>query len=89
MADLNAVFDGVSAAVEIDYAKFGPRIKGIGDYPFATQPYVQHSATGIFDPAGIVNAWLFSLLESAGVAPLGTTLSCPNPKTDIKTIAHK
>lgn len=55
----NAVFDGVSAAVEIDYAKFGPRIKGIGDFPFATQPYVQHSATGIFDdvfgPGGTTN----------------------------------
>ena len=41
-----AVFDGVCEAV--DLSLFGPRVKGIGDFPFISQPYLERD-TGIFD----------------------------------------
>jgi superfamily II DNA or RNA helicase len=48
-----AVFDGVAEAVDIDPVAFGPRVQGIGDFPFVTQPYLRQSS-GIFDdPAGL------------------------------------
>lgn len=43
-----AVFDGVAGAVDIEPEAFGPRVRGIGDFPFATQPYIQRGS-GIFD----------------------------------------
>jgi SNF2 family DNA or RNA helicase len=49
LRDPTSLFDGVSAAVEIDMKEFGPRVKGIGDFPFVAQPYLQRSTTGIFD----------------------------------------
>lgn len=45
----DAVFDGVGNAIEIDQQTFGPRVKGIGDFPFVARPYVQRSETGVFD----------------------------------------
>jgi len=41
-----AVFDGV--AETIDLSDFGPRVHGIGDFPFVAQPYYS-AGTGIFD----------------------------------------
>ena len=46
LRDPNSVFDGVASAVTIG---FGPRIKGIGDFPFVARPYLQGSSSGIFD----------------------------------------
>jgi hypothetical protein len=43
------VFDGVASSVEIDLARFGPRVKGIGDFPFVSQPFVKYEGTGVFD----------------------------------------
>lgn len=40
-----SVFDGVSGQVE--YA-FGPRVTGVGDFPFTVRPYMD-ARTGIFD----------------------------------------
>lgn len=34
------IFDGVADHVEIDLSVFGPRVKGIGDFPFISQPFV-------------------------------------------------
>ncbi len=42
----NQVFDGVAGAVEIS---LGPRVTGIGDFPFVAQPFLQRSSTGIFE----------------------------------------
>lgn len=40
-----AIFDGVAEAVDIDPSMFGPRVQGVGDFPFATQPYLrQHES---------------------------------------------
>jgi SNF2 family DNA or RNA helicase len=47
LRDPQAVFDGVGSAV--DLTDFGPRVRGIGDFPFVSQPYLQRSSTGIFD----------------------------------------
>src|SRR5262249_41934760 len=43
-----AVFDGVAEAIDIDLAAFGPRVQGVGDFPFVTQPYLRQSS-GVFD----------------------------------------
>lgn len=43
-----AVFDGVAGSVEIDLESFGPRVRGVGDFPFIVQPYLRRD-TGIFD----------------------------------------
>jgi len=50
MRDPIAVFDGVSGAV--DFA-FGPRVVGVGDFPFSVRPYMD-SRVGIFDGLGPV-----------------------------------
>ncbi len=42
----HSLFDGLSEA--IDLSDFGPRVKGIGDFPFVAQPYYK-AGTGIFD----------------------------------------
>lgn len=44
-----AVFDGVAEAVDIDLSEFGPRVKGIGDFPFVVRPYLQRSVSGVFE----------------------------------------
>ena len=49
LRDPHSVFDGVSEVV--DLGDFGPRVKGVGDFPFVAQPYLQRSSTGIFDDA--------------------------------------
>lgn len=43
-----AAFDGVADAVDVDLEVFGPRVRGIGDFPFVAQPYIRRG-TGIFD----------------------------------------
>jgi hypothetical protein len=48
MRDPSTVFDGVSGSV--DFA-FGPRVVGVGDFPFTARPY-SDSRTGIFDGLG-------------------------------------
>ncbi|MBI4457332.1 MAG: restriction endonuclease [Acidobacteria bacterium] len=48
LRDPHRVFDGVASAVEID---LGPRVRGVGDFPFAAHPYLQRSSTGIFEDA--------------------------------------
>jgi SNF2 family DNA or RNA helicase len=45
----NSVFDGVANAVDIDFASYGPRVKGIGDFPFVVQPFIRRSPLGIFE----------------------------------------
>lgn len=48
-----AVFDGVAEAIDVDPAVFGPRVQGVGDFPFVTQPHLRQSS-GVFDvPAGL------------------------------------
>ncbi|MGD0076231.1 MAG: SNF2-related protein [Candidatus Binataceae bacterium] len=49
LRDPDAVFDGVGNAIDIDLQTFGPRVKGIGDFPFVARPYVQRSETGVFE----------------------------------------
>ena len=44
LRDPSRVFDGVSESV-----RFGPRVRGVGDFPFVARPYLQRSATGIFE----------------------------------------
>jgi superfamily II DNA or RNA helicase len=46
LRDPHRVFDGVAGAVDID---LGPRVKGVGDFPFVAHPYLQRSSTGIFE----------------------------------------
>jgi SNF2 family DNA or RNA helicase len=48
LRDPHRVFDGVAGAVDIN---LGPRVKGVGDFPFVAQPYLQRSSTGIFEDA--------------------------------------
>ncbi len=48
LRDPHAVFDGVAGAIDIDPATFGPRVKGIGDFPFLAQPYLRRG-TGVLD----------------------------------------
>lgn len=43
------IFDGVADAVDLEVGDFGPRVKGIGKFPFISQPVIQRSNTGIFD----------------------------------------
>jgi hypothetical protein len=43
-----AVFDGVAEAVDMDPTAFGPRVQGVGDFPFVTQPYLRQSS-GVLD----------------------------------------
>ena len=48
MRDPSAVFDGISGSVEF---AFGPRVVGVGDFPFTVRPYLD-SRAGIFDGLG-------------------------------------
>lgn len=43
-----ALFDGVAGAVDLEIGDFGPRVKGIGRFPFIVQPVIQRSNLGIF-----------------------------------------
>ncbi len=45
MRDPSVIFDGVSGSVEF---AFGPRVVGVGDFPFTVHPYLD-SRAGIFD----------------------------------------
>jgi hypothetical protein len=44
LRDPARVFDGVAGSV-----RFGPRVRGIGEFPFVARPFLQRSSTGIFD----------------------------------------
>jgi hypothetical protein len=44
LRDPARVFDGVAGSV-----RFGPRVRGVGDFPFVARPFLQRSSTGIFD----------------------------------------
>lgn len=44
-----SVFDGVSESIDYDIGDFGPRVKGIGDFPFIVNPVIRRSDTGIFE----------------------------------------
>jgi len=46
LRDPHSVFDGVAGAVNIG---FGPRVQGVGDFPFVARPYLQGSPSGVFD----------------------------------------
>lgn len=48
LRDPNIVFDGVASSIDIDPASFGPRVRGIGDFPFVVQPYLNRR-TGVLD----------------------------------------
>ena len=56
LRDPSALFDGVAGAVSLDGASFGPRVRGIGDFPFAVRPFVRGGGTGIFEDANIREA---------------------------------
>jgi hypothetical protein len=49
LRDPNAAFDGVANSVEIDLGSYGPRVRGIGDFPFVVQPYLQRNSAGVFE----------------------------------------
>jgi hypothetical protein len=63
-----AVFDGVADKVEIDLSRFGPRVTGVGDFPFVVVPYVRIGTTGIFEGQDESNG--------SGTTPLAAGLSC-------------
>ncbi len=63
----DAVFDGVGNAIEIDLQTFGPRVKGVGDFPFVARPYAQRSATGVFEDAEADDATSSRSKFSAGL----------------------
>ncbi len=44
-----ALFDGVAGAVDLEIGNFGPRVKGIGRFPFMVQPVIQRTNIGIFE----------------------------------------
>jgi hypothetical protein len=44
LRDPARVFDGVAGSVG-----FGPRVRGVGEFPFVVRPFLQRSSTGIFD----------------------------------------
>ena len=46
LRDPTSVFDGVAGSVNI---AFGPRVQGVGDFPFVARPYLQGSSSGVFD----------------------------------------
>jgi superfamily II DNA or RNA helicase len=48
-----AVFDGVAEAVDIDLTAFGPRVQGVGDFPFVTQPYLRKNSGVLEIPEGL------------------------------------
>ena len=50
LRDPHRIFDGVAGSVEVDN-EFGRRVKGVGDFPFVAQPYLQRNSTGIFEDA--------------------------------------
>src|SRR5262249_33930316 len=56
LRDPGAVFDGVADAVDLETRDFGPRVKGIGDFPFVARPYLQRSVPGIFEDVEASNA---------------------------------
>lgn len=62
LSNPNVIFDGVAEAVDVK--DFAPRVKGIGDFPFVAQPYIQHSNVGIFDD---VNGYSQNQKFSAGI----------------------
>lgn len=47
LRDPYAVFDGVMESVTLE--GFGPRVRGIGDFPYVVQPFLQKGVTGIFN----------------------------------------
>ena len=48
-----AVFDGVAEAVDMDPTTFGPRVQGVGDFPFVTQPYLRQNNGFLDGPEGL------------------------------------
>ena len=46
LRDPASVFDGVAGSVSIT---FGPRVQGVGDFPFVARPFLQGSSSGVFD----------------------------------------
>src|SRR5262249_51071158 len=77
LRDPHTIFDGIAEAININQEVFGPRVKGIGDFPFVVQPYLQRSTTGFFeDPE-----------EIAGRREKGSSLACglPSPNTGSET----
>ena len=46
LRDPASVFDGVAGSVSIE---FGPRVRGVGDFPFVARPFLQGSSSGVFD----------------------------------------
>lgn len=44
-----SVFDGVAGAIDLEIGDFGPRVKGIGNFPFVVQPVIRISGFDIFD----------------------------------------
>lgn len=64
LRDPAAVFDGVADAV-----KFGPRVQGIGDFPFVANVFLER------DPTGVLEAWSPGEGEGAG-AKYSAGLQC-------------
>jgi len=62
-----AVFDGVAEVVDVDPAVFGPRVQGVGDFPFVTQPYLRQNSGVLDAPEG------FAVLYTGGSFSAGLT----------------
>ncbi len=46
LRDPASLFDGVAGSVSIS---FGPRVQGVGDFPFVARPFLQGNTSGVFD----------------------------------------
>src|SRR6185312_9098427 len=45
LRDPASIFDGVAGSVNIG---FGPRVQGVGDFPFVARPFLHGSSSGVF-----------------------------------------
>ena len=54
LRDPHAAFDAVANHVDISPDLFGPRVKGIGDFPFVVQAYIRGSGAGIFEGPEVI-----------------------------------
>lgn len=64
----SSVFDGVAAAIDMEIGGFGPRVKGVGSFPFISLPVIQRSNTGIFDDLDLPGGGIQNLSKlNAGI----------------------
>jgi len=49
LSNPSAIFDGLLDAIYFDIGEFGPRVKGIGEFPFASIPTIRGFTTEVLD----------------------------------------